>query len=112
MTRELNNKFSWKTATFMAKLSYHAYDGLSEFKKVFKKDWDIKFFDWGGTECYILTCPKNYVVAFRGTEPTSWEDIKADINVHKSKREYQPNNSGTGSFGKVHSGFRHALNDV
>ena len=113
MARELNNKFSWKTATFMAKLSYHAYDGLAEFKKVFTKDWDsVTFFDAGGTECYVLTCPKNYIVAFRGTEPTSWEDIKADINIHKSRREYQPNNSGTGSVGKVHSGFRHALNDV
>ena len=38
MNRELNNEFSWKTATFMAKLSYHAYDGLAEFKKVFKKE--------------------------------------------------------------------------
>ena len=112
MNRELNNEFSWKTATFMAKLSYHAYDGLDEFKKVFKEDWDIKFLDWGGTECFILSCPKNYIVSFRGTQATSWEDIKADINVHKSRREYQPNNSGTGSVGKVHSGFRHALNDV
>ena len=113
MARELNNKFSWKTSTFMAKLSYHAYDGLTEFKKVFTKDWDsITFFDAGGTECYVLTCPKNYIVVFRGTEPTSWEDIKADINIHKSRREYQPNNSGTGSVGKVHSGFRHALNDI
>ena len=113
MARELNNKFSWKTATFMAKLSYHAYDGLEEFKKVFTKNWDsITFFDHGGTECYVLTCPKNYIVVFRGTEPTSWQDIKADINIHKSRREYQPNNSGTGSLGRVHSGFRHALNDV
>ena len=40
MNRELNNEFSWKTATFMAKLSYHAYDGLDEFKKVFKEDWE------------------------------------------------------------------------
>ena len=37
MARELNNKFSWKTATFMAKLSYHAYDGLAEFKKSLRK---------------------------------------------------------------------------
>ena len=102
----MNNKFSWKTATFMAKLSYHAYDGLAEFKKVFTKDWDsVTFFDAGGTECYVLTCPKNYIVAFRGTEPTSWEDIKADINIHKSRREYQPNNSGTGSVCKVNSGL-------
>ena len=75
MARELNKEFSWKTATFMARLSYHAYDGEDEFKKVFSKDWDdISFLSNGGTECYILTCPKNYIVAFRGTQPTSWED--------------------------------------
>ncbi len=113
MTRELNNQFSWKTATFMAKLSYHAYDGEKEFRTVFSKEWDdISFLSNGGTECYILSCPKNYVVVFRGTQPTSWEDIKADAFFVKSKREWMPNNNHTGSKGKIHSGFRHALNDI
>ena len=58
---QLDNQFSWKTATFMARLSKHAYTGLKDFKKTFKKDWkDIKMFSHGGTECYILTCPKNF----------------------------------------------------
>ena len=39
MARELNKEFSWKTATFMARLSYHAYDGEDEFKKVFSKEY-------------------------------------------------------------------------
>ena len=33
----LNNQFSWKTATFMARLSKHAYTGLKDFKKTFKQ---------------------------------------------------------------------------
>ena len=95
----LNNQFSWKTATFMAGLSKHAYTGLKDFKKTFKKDWkDIKMFSHGGTECYILTCPKNYIVVFRGTEPTSWEDIKADVQFRKVKG--------------IHRGFTAALDDV
>jgi triacylglycerol lipase len=95
----LNNQFSWKTATFMAKLSEHAYTGLKDFKKTFKKDWkDIKMFSYGGTECYILTCPENYIVVFRGTEPTSWEDIKADVQFRK--------------IGGIHRGFKAALDDV
>ena len=61
-------------------------------------DWDIKFLDWGGTECFILSCPKNYIVAFRGTEPTSWEDIKADLQFRKNKG--------------IHRGFDAALDDV
>tara|TARA_Y100001963_G_scaffold60754_1_gene84864 strand:- start:1937 stop:2734 length:798 start_codon:yes stop_codon:yes gene_type:complete len=113
MARELNNKFSWKTATFMAKLSYYSYAGEDEFNKQFKKQWDnIEFFDKGGTQCFVLHCPKNYVVVFRGTEPTSWEDIKADIQFTKQKKEYQPSKTGHGSVGKIHRGFRDALNDV
>ena len=89
MTRALTNEFSWKTATFMARLSYYSYAGEKEFNKQFKKHWDnIEFFSKGGTECYDLHCPKNYIVVFRGTEPTSWEDIKADIQFHKQKKEY------------------------
>ena len=95
---QLNNKFSWKTAIFMAKLAKHAYNSQAAFKKTFKKDWTIKMFSHGGTECYILTCPKNYIVVFRGTEPTSWEDIKADVQFRKK--------------GGIHRGFKAALDDV
>jgi len=41
---QLNNKFSWKTAIFMAKLAKHAYNSQAAFKKTFKKDWKIKMF--------------------------------------------------------------------
>jgi len=95
---QLDNKFSWKTAIFMAKLAKHAYNSQAAFKKTFKKDWTIKMFSHGGTECYVLTCPKNYIVVFRGTEPTSWEDIKADVQFRK--------------VGGIHRGFKAALDDV
>jgi len=95
---QLNNKFSWKTAIFMAKLAKHAYNSQAAFKKTFKKDWKIKMFSHGGTECYVLSCPKNYIVVFRGTEPTSWEDIKADVQFRK--------------VGGIHRGFKAALDDV
>ena len=95
---QLDNKFSWKTAIFMAKLAKHAYNSQAAFKKTFKKDWTIKMFSHGGTECYVLTCPKNYIVVFRGTEPTSWEDIKADVQFRKVKG--------------IHRGFKAALDDV
>jgi triacylglycerol lipase len=95
---QLNNKFSWKTAIFMAKLAKHAYNSQAAFKKTFKKDWKIKMFSHGGTECYVLSCPKNYIVVFRGTEPTSWEDIKADVQFRK--------------VGGIHRGFKAALDDI
>lgn len=113
MARVLNNKFSWQTATMCARLSMNAYLPKKEFRKIYTKDWDnVTMFSQGGTECYVLSCDKNYVVVFRGTEPTSWEDIKADVSFLKSKREWMPNSNSTGSKGKIHSGFRHALNDI
>ena len=33
---QLDNKFSWKTAIFMAKLAKHAYNSQAAFKKTFK----------------------------------------------------------------------------
>ena len=113
MPRKLSKDFSWKNATFMAKLSQFAYSGEKEFKKVFSKQWDdITFISNGGTECYILTCPKNYIVAFRGTEPTSWEDVKADIQFTKQEKTYATNSTGLKAHGKMHKGFRAALEDV
>tara|TARA_Y200000002_G_C22489743_1_gene582492 strand:- start:74 stop:814 length:741 start_codon:yes stop_codon:yes gene_type:complete len=97
-----------------ARLSMNAYLTKKDFRKIYTKDWDnVTMFSEGGTECYVLSCDKNYVVVFRGTEPTSWEDIKADVSFLKSKREWMPDTSrGIGSKGKIHSGFRHALNDI
>jgi len=113
MTRGLNNKFSWETATMCAQLSMNAYLAKKDFRKIYSKDWDnITMFSEGGTECYVLTSKESYVVVFRGTEPTSWQDIKADAFFVKSKREWMPSSRGIGSKGKIHSGFRHALNDI
>ena len=79
MARVLNNKFSWETATMCAQLSMNAYLAKKDFRKIYSKDWDnVTMFSEGGTECYVLTSKESYVVVFRGTEPTSWQDIKAD----------------------------------
>ena len=80
----LNNQFSWKTATFMARLSKHAYNSQAAFKKTFKKDWKIKMFSHGGTECYVLSCPKNYIVVFRGTDQHHGKILKQMFNFVKS----------------------------
>ena len=113
MARKLTKDFSWKNATFMAKIAHAAYMGPDEFNKTFYKQWKdgIDFFSKGGTECYVLHCDKNYIVAFRGTEPTSWEDIKADIQFTKQEKTYEVNAAGK-AVGKMHKGFRAALEDV
>ena len=58
MARKLTNEFSWKNATFMAKLAHAAYMGPEEFKKTFYKQWGdgIDFFSKAvqNVMCYIV----------------------------------------------------------
>ena len=46
MARKLTKDFSWKNATFMAKIAHAAYMGPDEFNKTFYKQWKdgIEFF--------------------------------------------------------------------
>ncbi len=105
MARKLTKDFSWKNATFMAKIAHAAYMGPDEFNKTFYKQWKdgIDFFSKGGTECYVLHCDKNYIVAFRGTEPSKLNDVMADLHIIK-------NTAMAG--GRVHGGFQKEVNDL
>ena len=80
----ISRDFSWGLATYCAKLSMHAYQNEDQFNDVMGKSWlDIKFFDFGSTQAYALNSKRNYILVFRGTEPTKWADIKADLKFRK-----------------------------
>ncbi|WP_373071162.1 hypothetical protein [Sulfurimonas sp.] len=85
-----------------------AYDSEEEKAKL-KADLEIlnmkieKTFDVDGTQAMIVSSEKFYVLAFRGTEPTSIKDIKSDIKATTKKCE-------TG--GMIHSGFDEAFDLV
>ena len=105
----LSSNFSWATAAFMAKLSENCYHSPEKFKdNIGTKSWTIRYFNFGGTQAYALNGENNFILAFRGTEPTKWQDIKADLDIKKVK-----STSIDGKLeGKVHRGFKYALNDV
>jgi len=63
----------------------------------------IYFFDRNGAQAYVLTNANDCVVACRGTEPTEWNDIKADINVGTVVAE---------TVGRVHRGFKREVDDL
>jgi triacylglycerol lipase len=93
-------------------LSEKCYDSEGPFKDailpISNKSWNIKFFNFGGTQAYALSGNNNFILTFRGTQPNEWQDIKADLDVKKV-------NSSTieGHVeGRVHRGFKYALNDV
>ena len=105
----ITRNFSWGLATYCAKLSMHAYQSEDGFRKQMERSWlDIKFFDFGGTQAYALNSKKNYILVFRGTEPTSWSDIKADMKFRKVS---SVSTSGIKE-GRVHRGFKAALDLV
>ncbi len=74
---------------------------------------EVRFFSGDSTQCYIVSNDNFIVLAFRGTESSRREgrsdfkdilaDIKADINIKLV-------DSGHG--GKVHKGFKDALDEI
>ena len=96
----LSKEHNWKNATIMATASAAAYQTLTGFQKKF--DPEAVLFDKDGTQVYCWRDDKVACVAFRGTEPAQWSDIKADLKIRKVKCPT----------GFVHRGFRDALNEV
>ncbi len=66
-----------------------------------KKHWNVldyrwKYYDQEGAQCYVLENDTEVIVAFRGTEPKEFSDIKADMSFLKTWHK---------GHGKVHRGF-------
>ena len=82
---------------FFSVCSALAYKDPGQTKKYWTKlklkSW---FYDIEGAQCYVLEDTNKVIVAFRGTEPKEWNDIKADLSFRKTWHK--------GS-GKVHRGF-------
>ena len=97
LKKEVN---SWTNFTIMAKASMYAYKDLKSFQKEFSPD--AVLFDRDGTQVYCWIDNNIACVAFRGTEPTQWSDIKADLKIRKVKVPT----------GFVHRGFKDALDEV
>ena len=54
-------------------------DTPTEFKTLGYSAW--KFFDSNGAEAYVAWNSERILIAFRGTEPNEFSDIKADLNA-------------------------------
>jgi len=62
----------------------------------------VKTFSKGSTQAFLAKNHVYAVLAFRGTEPKKWEDVRADLRAYKS----------TVKEGKVHAGFLDAYKEV
>lgn len=61
------------------------------------------FFDRDGSQAYVFKTDTDCIVACRGTEPTEWNDIRADCNAVSAVAE---------TVGRVHSGFKKEVDDL
>jgi len=102
----MENKFSYTNALHFAELANLAYQEEKQFKKAakamgYKK---IKYFDKGGAQAYGMEKDDYIVLAFRGTEPKQFNDIKADLNALHVRNEL--------GAGRVHKGFKREVDDI
>jgi len=89
----------------MARLSQIAYLGKKQATSL-KKDFGFtghKFFETEGAQAHAFWNKSEYVLAFRGTEPSELSDVLADLNI-------LPRSAMT--HGLVHSGFRDQLDNI
>ncbi len=61
------------------------------------------FFDRDGAQAYRFRNDYDCVIVCRGTEPTDWNDVKADVNAVTVLAE---------AVGRVHSGFKREVDDL
>jgi triacylglycerol lipase len=92
-------------AHLFAELSEIAYKDPNESKPLFSAlSFNSQFLDANGSQAYLLTNKVDAIVVFRGTQPTEFADIKADLNI-----KMVPSSTG---IGKVHEGFKTSVDNV
>ena len=84
--REMNIK---EQSLLFAKLARDAYGDEKAVKKLAKTHGftKTKFYDIGGAQAYRFESKTDVVVACRGTEPTEFNDLKADLKAFPVKSE-------------------------
>lgn len=92
-------------AALMAKLSELAYKDIREVEEEFAQlGFNAHFFDFNGSQAYLLKNAHDLVVVCRGTEPTEFKDIKSDLDARMV-----PSSTG---IGHVHRGFKKAVDNI
>jgi hypothetical protein len=92
----------------MAKLAYIKFEEspleVERLEYCLQSGWFnlIKTFNKNGTQAFLAKNDEFAVLAFRGTQPDKWEDVRTDLRVLKLRTVD----------GRVHIGFKSAFDDV
>ena len=100
------NDISLKKAEWFATLSALAYKDKEAHKQFFQSEGigTFRSLDKDGTQAIMYYNAGEIGVVFRGTEPTEFKDILADLDIRKKKARKDD--------GYVHSGFQESLDDL
>jgi len=92
-------------ALLLAELSMIAYLKPDQTEKAAKRlgFTDTVYYNNDGSQAYSFSNESDIVIAFRGTEPNEWNDIKADMDATKALAE---------TVGRVHRGFKKEVDDI
>jgi len=86
----------------LSMISYHSEQLVQLFANQLNFDRVI-FYDKDGSQAYSFMNETDHVIACRGTEPTQWNDLKADIDATAALAE---------TVGHVHRGFKQEVDDI
>lgn len=89
----------------MAELAMIAYNDEAEAQRAARAIGfpEAQLFDRDGAQAFRFRNEHDVVLTCRGTQPTEWNDIKADANAVMSV---------LGTLGNVHSGFNHQVDTL
>jgi triacylglycerol lipase len=89
----------------LAELAMIAYNDEAEAQRAARAIGfsEAQLFDHDGSQAFRFRNEFDVVLACRGTEPTEWNDVRADANAVMSI---------VGTFGNVHSGFNREVDDL
>ena len=102
-----SDRMAW-TMAHLAKLAYTPFEesdlGMEQLEYALQSGWFnlMKTFNKKGTQAFIAKNDSFAVLAFRGTQPNRWEDVRTDLRALKQKTVE----------GKVHKGFKDAFDDI
>lgn len=94
-----------RQSLLFAELSLLSYYDETEVRRVARDAGigNLLFLDRDGAQAYVFTSQDDCIVTCRGTEPTDWNDIKADIKAGTVFAE---------TVGRVHRGFKQEVDNL
>ena len=103
--KDINSFSLLARALLLSELSMIAYLRPEQTEKAAKRlgFTDTVFYENDGSQAYSFANDSDIVIAFRGTEPNEWNDVKADLDATKALAE---------TVGHVHRGFKKEVDDI